>query len=209
MRGQRACPAPERWNFSITSSWVTRHTKAVQYPVGLPGRERGPRKASSLQARSIGPPQLRPPAAERPLCSPPARRAERELWPAASLPPPLKLGFQINSSSLLKTSLDALRPQLWLLGGPAWGKAAGTKPLPRDSGCASHGKAILCRTKVSSSGGKDPGSNPTQPICPRSGSAVHWTVPWLMTLRKVLVCLLCEMGVISQCEVMRGEGGIK
>lgn len=38
---------------------------------------------------------------------------------------------------------------------------------------------------------------------------MHWTVPWLMTLRKVLVCLLCEMGVISQCEVMRGEGGIK
>lgn len=38
---------------------------------------------------------------------------------------------------------------------------------------------------------------------------MHWTVPWLMTLRKVLVCLLCEMGVISQCEVMRGERGIK
>lgn len=97
-------------------------------------------------------------------------------------------GFQENSSSLLKTSLDALRPQLWAARGPARGRAGCGEQAPSKGAvdAPTLGGATLSRVKVSSSGARRVAVQiPWGPIGLRGAWLVHApsgdlerAVPW-------------------------------
>lgn len=118
---------------------------------GLTRGESSGRSAPAPSGPGAAAPHSRSPQRARPPL-PSHQKGRESLGRSLCCPLLPNPGFQENSSSLLKTSLDALRPQLWAARGPARGRAVGTRPLPRGQRMLLVlGGATLSRVKVSSS----------------------------------------------------------
>lgn len=114
---------------------------------------------------SPGPQRLRGHLARPPL---PSHQKGRHSPGGSLAAPSSQSGLSSKFIFLIKTQRWCSRAPAATVGGPAWGRAAGTRTLPRHSGCSS-----LRRAKVSSSGGKDQRSDPTGPVYPRTSWVGH------------------------------------